>query len=94
MPARSRRDYFKEQGLRPFTGNTLTDEDTINHELALSARSGLFTEQEQYRQEVCCAAVVVGGGQGTIGVSVPAESWSRVSAALGRQLCVRAGDLV
>jgi DNA-binding IclR family transcriptional regulator len=93
MPARSRRDYFKEQGLRPFTGNTLTDEDTINHELAVSARSNLFTEQEQYRDEVCCAAVVVGGRQGAIGVSVPAEAWSRVSQALVRQLCVRAGDL-
>jgi DNA-binding IclR family transcriptional regulator len=94
LPVRSRHDYFREQGLRPFTGNTLVDEDTLNHELAVSARSGLFTEQEQYRNEVCCAAVVVGGPRpGTVGVSVPAGAWARLSRGLAHQLSVRAGDL-
>jgi DNA-binding IclR family transcriptional regulator len=94
LPARNRRSYFAERGLRPFTGHTVTDENRLNHELAVSAQTGLFTEQEQYRDEVCCVAVVVSAGcQGAIGLSVGAGRWPRVSPAIMRQLRVRADDL-
>ena len=93
IPAIERRSYLKEQGLRQFTPHTVTDAERLNHELALSSRTGVFTEQEQYRPEVCCAAVVVGNRQGTIGVSVPAGRWERTSPTLMRHLALRAADL-
>ena len=94
LPARNRRSYLAEQGLRPFTGHTVIDEERLNHELAVSAQTGMFTEQEQYRNEVCCAAVVIGGRcHGAIGLSVGAGYWQRLSPAIMRQLRVRAGDL-
>lgn len=94
IPLRTRRAYLKEQGLRPFTSNTIVDEDRLHHELAIFARAGVFTEQEQYRPEVCCAAVVVGGDPpGSIGVSVGAGHWERRRRALVRELSLRAADL-
>ncbi len=94
VPVSRRKAYFQEQGLRPFTGHTVTDEHQLNHELAASARRGMFTEQEQYRPEVCCAAVLVGRDRtSAIGLSVGADRWSRVSPVVTRQLAVRAADL-
>lgn len=90
-----RRTYLREQGgMRPFTGNTIVEEERLNHELAVSSQTGVFTEQEQYRPEVCCAAVLVGGdGNGAIGLSVGAGYWPKLGPAVARQLYVRAGDL-
>ena len=93
IPPQERRSYLKEMGLRPFTPNTITDAEKLNHELALSGRVGMFTEQEQYRPEVCCAAVVVGDRQGTIGMSVPAGRWEKTGPALMRLLALRTADL-
>jgi DNA-binding IclR family transcriptional regulator len=94
LPVRNRRSYLAEQGMRPFTGNTVTDEDRLNHELAVSAQTGMFTEQEQYRPEVCCAAVLIDGGRtGAIGVSSSAGRWPRLNRALVAQLTTRASDL-
>lgn len=93
IPLRDRKALLEEQGLRPFTSNTVTDEDQLHHEIAVSARAGVFTEQEQYRPEVCCAAVLVEGGQGAIGISSEAGRWPRLSRALVAQLATRASDL-
>lgn len=94
IPAPERKIYLREMGLRPFTPNTITDPNQLNYELATAARMGVFTEQEQYRPEVCCAAVVIGGDRrGTIGVSVPAERWAAMGPALMRHLALRAADL-
>lgn len=94
IPVRVRRSYLQEQGLRPFTPNTITDAARLDHELASASRSGMFTEQEQYRREVCCAAVLVGGDQpGTIGMSVGTSRWERTSPLLMRHLARRAADL-
>lgn len=94
IPPGERRSYLREQGLRPFTGNTIVEEDRLNHELAVSSQTGMFTEQEQYRPDVCCAAVLIGAGRtGAIGLSVGAPYWPRVGATISRQLAVRAGDL-
>ena len=59
IPATQRKALLEEQGLRPFTSNTITDEGQLLHEITFSARSGIFTEEEQYRPEVCCAAVLI-----------------------------------
>lgn len=94
IPVRDRRTYLSEQGLRPFTSNTITDAARLDHELASSSRHGVFTEQEQYRPEVCCAAVLIGGDQpGTIGLSVGTSRWERASPLLMRHLAVRAAEL-
>src|SRR5919198_735965 len=88
-----RKALLEEQGLRPFTSNTITDEGQLHHEIALSARSGIFTEEQQYRPEVCCAAVLVGGRQGAIGMSGGSERWAQLSRALVAQLATHATDL-
>lgn len=94
IPLTKRKALLEEQGLRPFTSNTITDEGRLHHEIAISARSGIFTEEQQYRPEVCCAAVLIGDtAKGAIGISGGADRWSQLSRALVQQLTVRAGDL-
>jgi DNA-binding IclR family transcriptional regulator len=94
IPVTKRKALLEEQGLRPFTSNTITDQGQLSHEIAVSARAGVFTEKEQYRPEVCCAAVLIGpGGQGAIGLSSGAERWDQLGRALVAQLTTRAGDL-
>jgi DNA-binding IclR family transcriptional regulator len=94
MPPNQRRAALQEQGLRPFTSNTITDAGQLAHEITISARAGVFTEQEQYRPEVCCAAVLVDGGRtGAIGLSSSAGHWPQLNRALVAQLTTRATDL-
>jgi DNA-binding IclR family transcriptional regulator len=94
IPVIKRKELLEEQGLRPFTSNTITDEGQLLHEISVSARVGVFTEEEQYRPEVCCAAVLIDGGrQGAIGLSSEAGRWPQLSRALVRQLATRASDL-
>jgi DNA-binding IclR family transcriptional regulator len=94
IPVSQRRALLDEQGLRPFTSNTITDKGQLLHEINLSARTGVFTEEEQYRPEVCCAAVLIDQGrQGAIGLSTGAGRWPQLGHALVRQLATRAGDL-
>jgi DNA-binding IclR family transcriptional regulator len=94
IPVGQRKALLEEQGLRPFTSNTITDEGQLHHEIARSARSGIFTEEQQYRPEVCCAAILVGSDrQGAIGMSGGSERWAQLSRALVAQLATRAGDL-
>lgn len=94
IPVAKRKALLEELGLRPFTDNTITDEGQLHHEIAVSARVGIFTEQQQYRPEACCAAVLVGSGhQGAIGISGGADRWARLSHELVRQLTTHANDL-
>ena len=95
MPGGERRNYLREQGLRPFTGNTIVDVDALDAELRASKhQGGVFTEEEQYRDEVCCAAVLVNGGRtGAIGLSAGVGRWNPMHAALVRTLRQGATDL-
>src|SRR5581483_10103961 len=93
IPVTKRKALLEEQGLRPFTSNTITDEGQLHHEIAVSARSGIFTEEQQYRPEVCCAAILVSEGHGAIGMSGGASRWSQLSRALVQQLATHATDL-
>ena len=94
MPPSQRKLVLEEQGLRPFTSNTITDAGQLSHEILISARSGVFTEQEQYRPEVCCAAVLLDQGRtGAIGLSSSADRWPQLNRALVAQLTTRATDL-
>jgi DNA-binding IclR family transcriptional regulator len=72
----------------------LTDQGQLLHEINLSARMGVFTEEEQYRPDVCCAAVLLDQGrQGAIGLSSEAGRWPQLGRALVHQLATRAGDV-
>jgi DNA-binding IclR family transcriptional regulator len=94
IPAPERRSYLEEMGLRRFTPNTITDPEQLNYELAAAVRVGVFTEEAQYRPDVCCAAVVLGGDRrGTIGVSVPSERWAKTGPALMHHLVRQAAEL-
>jgi DNA-binding IclR family transcriptional regulator len=94
MSPAARRNYLKEQGLRPFTGNTIVDPDVLDAELRVSNKQGVFTEAEQYRDEVCCAAVLVDNGRtGAIGLSAGVERWTPLYAALVQRLRMGASDL-
>ena len=96
IPVGQRKALLEEQGLRPFTSNTITDSAQLHHEIAVSAHSGIFTEEQQYRPEVCCAAMLVGSGpgpQGAIGMSGGSERWALLSRVLVAQLASHATDL-
>jgi DNA-binding IclR family transcriptional regulator len=94
IPVTQRKALLEEQGLRPFTSNTITDEGQLLYEINLSARAGVFTEEEQYRPGACCAAVLIDQGrQGAIGLSSEAGRWPQLGRALVQQLTTRAGDL-
>ena len=94
IPLSARQAYLHERGLRPFTTNTIQDADQLNYELRLQADKRLFTEEEQYRPAVCCAAVLVSGERpGAIGLSSRADRWASLQSSLCATLQVRAGDV-
>lgn len=54
-----------------------------------------YVDLEEFRDDVCCAAVVVPGDRpAAIAVTSGVERWKTASAQLTRELRVRAGDLV
>lgn len=59
LPNQARRRYLHDTGLRAFTSSTVTDADTLEAEIAVHARRGVFSETEQYRREVGCIAALV-----------------------------------
>ena len=94
MPPPARHALLREQGLRPFTPRTIVDPEQLDHELQAQARRRMFGEQGQYRDEVGCVAVLVGGDQpGALGMSAGLERWQAVSSLLARQLRLTAADL-
>lgn len=57
-----RSNYLSIVGMRPYTRSTIVDTQQWEYDLALLRQRGLFVEQEQYRENVACAAVVLSGG--------------------------------
>jgi DNA-binding IclR family transcriptional regulator len=64
LPGRARGRLLSEQGMRPFTPNTVTEPGQIEYELSALHPGDLVTEHGQYRDEVCCAGVAVRGHDG------------------------------
>jgi DNA-binding IclR family transcriptional regulator len=95
MPQPDRHRYLQEQGLRPFTRNTVVDLDQCEHELRMaSSVLRVFVDLEEFRDEVCCAAVVIPGDRpAAIAVTSGLERWKQASSLLTRELRLRAGDL-
>ena len=61
LPGRDRRGLLAEQGMRPFTPNTVTEPDQLETELAGLGPGDPVTEAGQFRDKVCCAGVAVPG---------------------------------
>ena len=51
--------FLKDQGMRAFTGQTLTQPEALEADLMAAERRGLLTEVSQFREGLGCAAVVV-----------------------------------
>jgi len=60
VSVRARRRYLADQGgLQPFTRNTRTDPDELDHQLAAYRPGDVVVEHGEFRDGVACAAVVV-----------------------------------
>lgn len=95
MPGPERHRYLEEQGLRPFTRNTVVDLEQCEHELRMARGVlKLFVDLEEFRTEVCCAAVVIPGDRpAALAVTSGLDRWKQTSSLLTRELRLRAGDL-
>lgn len=60
LPVPERHAYLVEQGMRPFTRQTIRDVGTLDAELAAATEHhpGVFVEEGQFRTPVACAAVL------------------------------------
>ena len=61
LPGRDRKSLLAEQGMRPFTPNTVTELAQIETELAGLGPGDPVTEVGQFRDKVCCAGIAVPG---------------------------------
>ncbi|MGH1564668.1 IclR family transcriptional regulator [Mumia sp. DW29H23] len=81
FPARERRAYLAEVGLRPFTAHTRTDLETLDAALASLAPSAVVVEHGEFRDGVSCAATLVRPGPGFAG-----PVWAVVVSARGEDV--------
>jgi DNA-binding IclR family transcriptional regulator len=63
LPRRDRRTLLAEQGMRPFTRNTVTEPGQIETELAELGPGQPVAEFGQFRNDVCCASIAVPGDE-------------------------------
>ena len=97
MPLARRHEYLRQQAMKPFTPRTVTDAAQLDHELAGAASRAAFTEEGQFRREVCCAAVLIrrsSAGPGTIGFSANVSAWTGNWESLICRLHAVAADLL
>lgn len=59
MSIRERRYYLSEVGMRRYTDYTVTEPRALEYDLAQLAAEGIYTEVNQFRDGVACAATVV-----------------------------------
>jgi DNA-binding IclR family transcriptional regulator len=59
LPRRARRSFLRNQGLRPFTADTVTDLNRLDAQLGLLACDQVVVEHGEFRAGVACAAVLV-----------------------------------
>jgi DNA-binding IclR family transcriptional regulator len=76
LPPRDRRTLLAEQGMRPFTPNTVTEAEQIETELADLSPGAPAVEFGQFRDDVCCASIAVPGAE-------PGTWWALGTAARG-----------
>ena len=76
LPGRDRKSLLAEQGMRPFTADTVTELAEIETELAGLGPGDPVTEFGQFRDKVCCAGVAVPGAD-------PGNWWALGTSARG-----------
>jgi DNA-binding IclR family transcriptional regulator len=90
LPGRGRTSLLAEQGMRPFTPNTVTERAQLEDELARLRPGDLVLECGQFRDQVCCAGVAVPGhdrgswwalGASARGLSLPRRLLAELQAA-------------
>jgi DNA-binding IclR family transcriptional regulator len=94
LPERARSRLLTEQGMRPFTPNTVTEPGQIEYELSALHPGDVVMEHGQYRDEVCCAGVAVRGHDGwwalgstAHGLSMPAPLLAELQVAAAALSC-------
>lgn len=96
LAAEDRRAYLRDQGLRPFTPQTVVDPVELDAEL--SGCSELFVEEGQFRGAVSCAATLVATDEPhdpwwAVAVAAASETFARRRRQLTASLRTAAGDL-
>ena len=79
LPGRDRKCLLAEQGMRPFTSNTVTEPAQLEAELAALGPGDPVTEFGQFRDKVCSAGVAVPGAD-------PGSWWALGTSARGLDL--------
>jgi DNA-binding IclR family transcriptional regulator len=79
LPGRDRESLLTEQGMRPFTRNTVTEPTQIETELAEVGPGDPVAEFGQFRDDVCCAGIAVPGAE-------PGTWWALGTSARGLDL--------
>lgn len=72
LPKGRRRRYLTDQGMRPSTRRTTVDLDALDGELAAVGPGRPVLDQGNFRDQVTCAAALVGRGGSE-------DSWSAVA---------------
>jgi DNA-binding IclR family transcriptional regulator len=100
LPGQARREHLQQRegrrhALRPFTSQTVVSQEALSRELVELARTGVFIEQEQYRDNVCCSAILVRNDEssGAIAMPYPLERWQKMQGLMTSQLRRVGADL-
>lgn len=95
MTPRERRRFLGEHELRPFTPNTRTDPEVLEHELGTVGCGGPVVEHGEFRAGVACAAAVVPRGRrdGPVWAVAVAARGEDVPAAVCSEVVLAASDL-
>lgn len=72
MHPRDRAAYLREQGLRPFTPETMCDPEELSRTVGDATTERIYVEEGQFRGAVSCAAVLVPTGD-------PEDPWWAVA---------------
>lgn len=94
LPARERRAFLREHELRPFTRNTTTDPELLEHQLNGVRAGAPVLEHGEFRDGISCAAAVVppraGGPAWAVVVAVRDDD---VPARIRSEVTLAAADL-
>jgi DNA-binding IclR family transcriptional regulator len=82
--------YVRSPGLRRFTAHTITDPETLRHELATVRRRGFSVEREEFDEDFCSIAAPLRDRRrrflGVIGISMTSRAFDDEHESLQRAL--------
>lgn len=95
LPRRERRSFLRQQGLRPFTSQTITDVSRLDAQLSGLARDQAVVEHGEFRSGVACAARLIGdpeSGEPAWAIAVSCRG-DDIPGAVHRELALAAAEL-